>query len=198
VGFTTSPIPENGPVTAVRVTCGLAYDCFGRELILQNAQEVPVPEVSPNGNAMTLLLRYKDTARFPKRDEASGVCIGAKLSFFQEEPELIWKPSKQVTFTDGVPLAVVDYESTVPFLDEEFAAPYSRPFARPRIAGGSSIAGSTAWEVGETRSYNRFQARIDASAAGFTRSLLFHPAQGPSRTRMVLSSSGLLSILDLP
>src|SRR4030095_3370535 len=79
LGLRVSPVPASGSLTAVRVTCGLAYDCFGRELILQDTREIPVPTPPPRqGNLqvppMTLLLRYKDSAQFLQRNDLASVC----------------------------------------------------------------------------------------------------------------------------
>ncbi len=174
-GLKVSPVLNGKDLTAVSVTCGLAFDCFGRELILQNTQEIPVPEVSPDGTAMTLLIRYKESAQFPKRNETSGVCLPGQRSPFQEEPDFLWKPSGRIEVKDGIPLAQVNYGTDgKPSLDEEFAAPISRPLARPRIANGATIPGSTAWELWDVKGQSNnpihigFQVRINTSAAGFT------------------------------
>jgi len=115
VGFglmTSVERDEHGAVTKIRVDCGLAYDCFGRELMLQRPGEMLVPKVPPQeGNAATLLIRHKDTAHFPKRNEMAAGCLTADLSPWREQPELMWKPSHTVEAQDGVPLARVGYET---------------------------------------------------------------------------------------
>lgn len=187
LGLTASPIPESGPVTAVRVTCGLAYDCFGRELILQNSREIQVPTASPQGiDKMTLVIRYKEEAQFPKRNDTLGVYLPSQCSPFQERPDFLWKPFDQAQVTDGVPLAQVNYGTDGKPSLLNFAAPISRPLARPRIASGATIPGSTAWEAWEMKVQGNkplqigFQVRIDTSAAGFTEApYYFAWLQGP-------------------
>ncbi len=182
-GLKVSPVINGKDLTAVSVTSGLAYDCFGRELILQNSREVKLPVALPQGvDKMTLLIRYKESAQFPKRNQTSGVCLPGQRSPFQEEPDFLWKASGRIEVRDGVPLALVNYGTVgKPSLDEEFAAPISRPFARPRIASGATIPGSTAWEVWEKQGITiGFQVRIDTSAAGFTEApCYFAWLQGP-------------------
>ena len=170
MGLKTSPVvDEQGLITAIRVTYGIAYDYFGRELVLQEVQEIPVPGAQENEGAIMLLIRYKGTNLFPKRGEVPDICVGAKLSQYHEQPEFVWKPSKLFRFNDGVPLAMLKYESGIPALDEEFTSPLSRPIARPRIASGSTIPGSTAWEAWKEKDIIiGFQVRIDTLAAGFT------------------------------
>ncbi len=181
---TSSVLNEQKVMTAVRVTCGVAYDCFGRELILRSTREVPVPAMPPNVNAMTLLIRYKDAAQFPQTREIAGACIGPNFSPFQEQSELVWKPSHTVEIQDGVPLARVN--NNPPSLDSEFAPALSRPLARPRIASGATIPGNTPWKLWTIQGTKAesiklgFEVEIDTSAAGFTQvPCYFAWLQGP-------------------
>ena len=179
LGLTVSPVPASGSLTAVRVTCGLAYDCFGRELILQDTREIPVPTAPPpQGNLqvtpMTLLLRYKDSAQFPQRNDLAAVCLPCAGSPFQEEPDFVWQPADRVQVTDGVPIARVNFDNQIAILDQQFTAPLSRPLARPYLASGATLPEHTVWEpwlleVNEQSVLIGIQTRIDTSAAGFTR-----------------------------
>jgi hypothetical protein len=180
LGLTVSPVPASGSLTAVRVTCGLAYDRFGRELILQDTREIPVPTAPPpQGNLqvtpMTLLLRYKDSAQFPQRNDLAAVCLQCASSPFQEEPDFVWQPANRAQVTDGVPIARVNFDNQIAALDQQFTAPLSRPLARPHLASGATLPEHTVWEpwsphldVGRLRPIIGIQTRIDTSAAGFT------------------------------
>jgi hypothetical protein len=178
LGLTVSPVPASGSLTAVRVTCGLAYDCFGRELILQDTREISVPTAPPpQGNLqvtpMTLLLRYKDSAQFPQRNDLAAVCLPCAGSSFQEEPDFVWQPADRVQVTDGVPLARVNFDNQIAILDQQFTAPLSRPLARPYLASGATLPEHTVWEpwsieVGEQLVQIGAQTKIDTSVAGFT------------------------------
>ncbi|MDZ7268432.1 MAG: hypothetical protein ONB48_11920 [candidate division KSB1 bacterium] len=184
---TSSVLDANNVMTAVRVTCGVAYDCFGRELILRSTQEVPVPAMPPEDeNAMTLLIRYKDAAQFPKRNEIASAWIGPEFSSLQAQAELVWKPSHAVEVRDGVPLARVNYSGKLPSLDPEFTPALSKPLARPCIARGATIPGNTPWKLWSIQDRTGqpiklgFEAEIDTSAAGFTQvPCYFAWLQGP-------------------
>jgi hypothetical protein len=177
LGLTASPVPASGSLTAVRVTCGLAYDCFGRELILQDTREIPVPTAPPpQGNLqvtpMTLLLRYKDSVQFPQRNDLAAVCLPCAGSSFQEEPDFVWQSADRVQVTDGVPLARVNYNGEVS-LDQQFTAPLSRPLARPYLASGATLPEHTVWEpwfpADHPTEQIGIQTKIDTTAAGFIR-----------------------------
>ena len=176
-GLAVSPAVTGRDLVAVEVDCGLAYDCFGRELVLRAARRVTLPPAGPRPAAsVTLLIRYK---------EASGDRSSASLN----GPELFWKPTATVEVTGGVPLARVNYTPEAK-LDDAFATPISRPLARPRIASGSTVPGDTAWELWkENLSDIRrerhevpigVQVTADTSAAGFSQTpAYFAWLQGP-------------------
>ncbi|MCI0485451.1 MAG: hypothetical protein L0229_02510 [Blastocatellia bacterium] len=197
-GLKASPVyadDGNGSLIAVRLTCGLAYDCFGRELILQETRKIAVPDSEGRkASGMTLLIRHKETALYQKRSDRGEACLPGCDSTFQEEPEFLWRPSDCVKATDGVPLAVVNYETlqgedeSVKTLrwQDEFVAPVSRPLARPRVASGMTIPGNTPWELWRVSVPGKgdvtvgVQTRIDTSTAGFTRKpCYFAWLQGP-------------------
>jgi hypothetical protein len=97
-GFHVSPVISGGAVTAFDVDCGVAYDCYGRELILQSARRVEVPRLEPQKpTIVTLLARYKPVS--PRVARRSSI----------EAADLIWKPTKKVDTDDGVPLARLSY-----------------------------------------------------------------------------------------
>lgn len=159
----------------VRITPGLAYDCFGRELILQSAFKKALPPVSADEeDTFTLLIRYKDISYYSKQSEFPEICNISESSMFQEVPEFVWKASRRVIVTDGVPLARLIYDGdNSPSLEEGFIALGSRPLARPRVASGTTIPGKTFWELWTELVNNKplplgFQVKIDTGAAGFT------------------------------
>jgi hypothetical protein len=178
-GLTVSGVTEGGEFTGVSVTCGLAYDCYGRELILQTARKLPRHPLTESRTPMTLLLRYKETSRFPRKKDLPDVCPNAI-----ETADLLWKPTAGVELEDGVPLARTVYDigaggAISLIIDPGFRTQVSRPLARPRIESGATIAGDTQWEIwsenllGLTKRIQQVplgvQVSIDTSAAGFTR-----------------------------
>lgn len=138
------------------VGCGLAYDCFGRELILR--EDRPAPPPPPDATT-----------------------TGAQTLLIQSAPggaQLVWEPTSNLGTRNGVPLARATFAASGVTLDETFLEPHARAIARPRLATGDTVRGDTPWEpwnievVGpeglpQTQSVG-VQTRIDTSAAGFT------------------------------
>lgn len=105
-GLKVTPEESTGKVTAVRVECGLAYDCYGRSLLLQTAREIELPKFNPNASRITLVASYKPTNSFPRSAETSCGCGHV------DQPDFVWFPTSKVMVTDGVPLAQLSYESS--------------------------------------------------------------------------------------
>ncbi len=175
LGLEITPVPDTGAITGIRIEPGVAYDCFGRAVILVTEQVVPIPAAPSGGSgSMTLLLRYKETSQFPKPGETSGVCPTCCAGAAPESPESAWKPSEQATSADGVPVARVTYDRGQPLLDSLFVTPASRPIAKPYLANGATVPGGTvwtAWKVGGVGNEITIglQTVVDTSEAGFTR-----------------------------
>jgi hypothetical protein len=171
-GLAVSPGSTNSQVI---VETGLAYDCFGRELLLQRRKTILFP---PGVDETLLLIRHKDDRRIPRPIDLSGVCSPESERLIDGEVEFVWKPAKSVTVRDGVPIARALPDSgsgSTLELDPDFTAPLSRPLARPRVAHGATIPGATPWEIWQLAPRARFtggvaslQVRIDTSSAGFT------------------------------
>jgi hypothetical protein len=152
----------------VEVGGGLAYDCFGRELILPTDRELPVPTPPGDGSDRILVIRFREGDGAPSPGELAGVCFGGPVP---RGAELAWIGPRRLRATDGVPLARVGFEGEVPILRDDFQAPAARPLARPRLGSGSTVAGGTAWEIwnlGRQSLYLGLQVRIETRAAGFT------------------------------
>jgi hypothetical protein len=147
-----------GTVTAgvltVLVDCGLAYDCFGRELILETAQ--PAPPILPGPGSLNLVIAYNRGTT----------------------PQLFWKLEREVRIGDGVPVGRVAYSGSAATFDATFRPPYVRAMARPRLSTGDTVHGDTPWEpwvetmIGADGSPTPVtvgvQTHVDTSAAGFT------------------------------
>jgi hypothetical protein len=175
LGYEITPLPDTGPLTGIRIEPGVAYDCFGRAIILVAEQVVLIPAAPSDGSgSMTLLLRYKEASRFPKPGETAGVCLTCCAGAAPESPELVWKPSDRVTPTDGVPAARVSFDRGQPLFDSVFVTPASRPIAKPYLANGETIPGGTVWTAWKEGSPGNeitlgIQTVVDTSEAGFTR-----------------------------
>jgi hypothetical protein len=129
----------------VVVSPGLGFDACGREVVL--VEEATIEPPQDLGHAVALVLRGCGDRR---------------------APELAWVPLHRMARCDGVPLARL-------FPGEDGLKPWparSRPIARPRVAFGSTLPGSTAWTpwlaLERSGAGLGLQTRVDTRAAGFT------------------------------
>jgi hypothetical protein len=160
--------------TFVTVTAGLAYDAFGRELILETDQTVMLPAGVQDNDVFVLLARYRMAAPDRRAEDFAAVFCGNQGPVRPGFLELVWKPSKSFAFTDGVLLIAVKIAGGkgTP-ADLPFPLSVSNPLARPQLGSGCTVPGNTAWELWTYVSAGDevvlgVQTTIDTSAAGFT------------------------------
>jgi hypothetical protein len=125
----------------VKVDCGLAYDCFGRELVLSTSRVIPFPVV--NG-AQYLVLAYANNT------------AGLK-----------WIARNEFRASSGVPLALFWVHAGAYLKDDTFRPPAARALSRPRIGAGFTIPGNTPWE--KLPDDAGLKVFVNTSSAGFTR-----------------------------
>jgi hypothetical protein len=172
-GLVAWEYPAAGPTTAIFVEPGVAYDCFGRELILERPQIVPLPTSGSAGavGTFSLVIHYHRPCADRGREAVcwtySGPIGTGTVAFF-------WKPTALFTPTDGVSLGEVTTtlvkNQVVATLDPRFVPTASRAVARPMLASGTTIPGNTPWELwtyGLRQTPIGVQTKIDTSAAGF-------------------------------
>ncbi|HJQ82817.1 MAG TPA: hypothetical protein VKA21_01985 [Candidatus Binatia bacterium] len=171
-GLETSLVDETG-VPALAVEPGLAYDTFGRPLIVSARREVRIPD---RGLPATLLLRVASVPLRASEEEAA-VEPAASRRRHRDEPSLVWRAGASASPRDGVPLVRVLPDPDGPALAPSPRAPRARPASRPHLASGHTIAGNTPWEVwiepglggGQQTAAVGIQTRVDTTTAGFTR-----------------------------
>ena len=133
---------------------GLAYDSFGRELLLLYKTSIPFADTQ---EPAFLVLSYQSG----EQHDAS--CAAASLA---------WVPVKHFSSRDGVALAQTEINGGAVSLKPEFVQRQTRALARPRIASGTTIPGATIWENWDVSGWLEIvpgvQVRIDTSSAGFT------------------------------
>lgn len=167
----------------ITIKSGLAYDCFGHELIFIQSQSIPVPKSEA---PILLVIRRVDLCDCQPAGDAPGACFPVKSSPGARDIDFVWITEDKFAVRDGVALARVDEAGK---LDDSFVVHQSRPLARPRIASGATIPGATTWEVWDLKQTTRaravenvfsLQVRINTSSAGFTRApAYFAQLQGP-------------------
>ena len=112
-GLSVTPQQTGGKLSGLTVGCGVAYDCYGRELVLQTNKEVPIPLIgSSRFSRLTLLIRYKQTTEF-QGNQLAETCRPNCCPGLPEEPEFEWKPTACLEIADGVPIAELRWESSV-------------------------------------------------------------------------------------
>ena len=161
----------DGDPSRRRVACGVAYDCWGRELLLQRSRDIQLPT-----DASWLILRYRQVSAGSSCCGHSDLgCVGDESLLLDRDVELVWVPVESFEPVRGVALA----KFTDGDLDPAFRPPQARPLARPRLARGQTVRGNTPWEPwivdepdgqgGLRQKVVGVQTHIDTSAAGFTR-----------------------------
>jgi hypothetical protein len=163
-------------VDSVTVQPGIAYDCFGRELILTSQQSLPIPR---DAEDMMLLVQYAENTSEALLQEISQACLPTGFQITAQS-KLFWKPCHSVKVRDGVPLACMtttlfQASQENPALAPNYIPRLVRPLARPRIGSGTTIPSATAWKSWKVSDGNRltllgFEVEIDTSSAGFTES----------------------------
>ena len=181
------PLPASREATAVMVSPGLAYDAFGRELVLARQTRLAVPAspatpvgpgsgpaapgATPAAATRVLTLRYTDAD--PAAAGAALEPCGAPAPA-AGTAELAWISTDRPRPADGVPLGKLRVEDGRLAWDLAFRQPLVAPILRPRFANGATLPGGTSWtfwtlSTGELPPFPvGLQVWIDTGAAGFT------------------------------
>jgi len=180
-GLMCSPVPDANNPTGISISPGIGYDVFGRELILEKPQIVPLPSnISPDLiGAVSLLMCYRPPSGMLRPDEASELCWTAAGCVAAGTAEFVWKLGDRLNPSEGVALFAVYYTKGKVKAPDHYVQVASRPVALPLLANGATIPGNTPWvpwSQGFTTGPHQepipdligVQTRIDTSAAGFT------------------------------
>lgn len=158
--------------STLTVDCGVAYDCAGRELILQRRRSIQIP-ASP----ATLILRRRlgqpeNSCCLP----TDPGCAPAGRFDVEQDLELVWQTGPLDPL--GVVLSRTHLVNAVLQPDAAFRPVLARPIARPHLSRGETVRGNTPWENWEVavpdgqggfrQQVVGVQTHIDTSAAGFT------------------------------
>jgi hypothetical protein len=188
----------SSPSYSVLVNPGIAYDSFGRELILERTQSVAPPlNISPQFNGdVSLLMRYKPLPRPIDSGSRSEICWCGTGSVVAGTAEFVWMQGDRFDPCAGVPVCALSIKGgeMLRRLNPNLKKPSTKPVARPLLGSGATIAGNTAWEPWSAGfsldendnpipNYLGVQTWVDTSAAGFTRvPCYFASLQGPLRS----------------
>ncbi len=137
---------------------GLAYDCFGRELLCLDRRSIAPPPDEPDG---------PESWRLVLRAASSQLLTPTPLDFR-------WLPAAEPLSPDqGVILAVGSWTDGEFRLEGRRQQPSTRSLSRPRLGSGATVHGKTDWRewsvVGSfgRRSVSGVQVTVNTAAAGF-------------------------------
>jgi hypothetical protein len=100
--------------THVEIDCGVAYDCYGRELILQAPKRMALPP-EPDKAPFERVTLVASIAAADQHISSKEVLMGTvDCSPNRLTPTFQWKQSRCCQFVDGVPLAEISYEPSAP------------------------------------------------------------------------------------
>jgi hypothetical protein len=149
----------------VEINCGVAYDCYGRELILQVPKQMVVPDPDKEFQRMTLVASFAASDQHISNKEVlmgTVDCSDRRLAAM-----LQWKQSRYCQFVDGVPLAEISYEPWAPL--ESLPAsvrfppsPDQKVFYDPVKKRLIAIDGLTEAEVAELKALSKNAAFVTA------------------------------------
>ncbi len=131
------------PQQAVEVAPGLAYDAFGRKLILEQPRRIPLPDGELPEHGLRLVMSYARGRRVGRQGSLSQACWPGDPPGMGQI-SLNWQSGKWFDPRTGVPLALL---LPGPELAPDSYPRRSRPLARPRLAHGATLPGNTAWRL---------------------------------------------------
>jgi hypothetical protein len=138
---------------AVQVQAGLALDCLGRELILNEATELAIPAVSGASDgsgpaAYYLTASYSADAEIVAESRL-GACGYSGAVRRPEQPALRWQePGEGYRHGYDVVLAAIEVQNCQ--LARDVSAAERRdalPAQQPYVAAGRTLAGKTGWRL---------------------------------------------------
>jgi hypothetical protein len=196
----TAIFANDGTLSGVHVNGGVAYDCFGRELVLCPGAVIPLPEGN-NLDTLLLIIRRKAATSSARSKPA---CAPDDCLAGRDDAELAWKQARERGALDGVPLArIVATTNGGPKLglDPALVPPIARALSRPHLAGGATLPGKTVWEAfyagGSGKIPRGVQTRVDTSTAGFADTPCYFAWIETMRKQSDVDLSSLL-LLSLP
>jgi hypothetical protein len=165
-GLQALPVPGTAPIVA-EVLPGLAYDPFGRELVLGATRRLAAPAAAAGDDPAPLLLVLRDA------EAAALAACGTPAAGAGDTAELAWQPEERWRPADGVPLARLAVGGGELSWDLAFLPPFAAPEARPKVESGRTLAGGTAWVPWPAPALSHrlelgLLVWVDTRAAGFT------------------------------
>ncbi len=197
----------------VRVLPGIAYDGYGRELVLSRPAEFRFPELAIR-KACDLVMRYQESREFPHRSPWQEVCLpkacadtpagrSRRFSPLQEQPAFRWRPAGTAHLGEEVPLVRASRATTAEIELDHSPRRNTAALTRPHIGYGTALIDPLSllyWFEDVGRPSPEFvgaQVEVNTSSAGFAQTPCYvHMAQlqvrDEQRVRLVLPMQALL------
>jgi len=158
---------------AVTVQPGYALDCQGREIILPEVLELPVPPVAGNedGSAVTYYLTasYADDEDLTPEIRA-GICDAAGAVRRPERAIIRWQePNEGYRFGLDIVLASIEVKECQLAADASAAVRRDAvPEQQPYVAAGQTVEGGTRWQLWPNGNQRMgVVTTVDTTSAGF-------------------------------
>lgn len=162
------------PPGQIVVGPGLAYDCFGRELVLAHSRVLPGPHLlvpgQTLGNEYALVMSYDPGLGQRQARQELIPCEETSGPLAGEQPAFAWRQPGTVRV--GVEVPVVGVRLTNGGIDDALnlgIRQYTQPAARPHIVAGITPR-EQRWELWREEQGDRIvglQIRVDTRDAGF-------------------------------
>jgi hypothetical protein len=158
----------------VTVEPGYAVDDEGRDILLSEQMEIPIPHVL---GAATLVLTasYQRDASFRLRSRLAQVCLREGASKLLEQPAFYWQQPTDLSFGPQIPLVKVELFNGILQGQPDFRLRrYARRESVPIIGWGNTEPGETGWVMGDQPQPPNdvkslwLRIKVDTSEAGFT------------------------------
>lgn len=172
IAFGLEVLGEKG-ARVVTVQPGYALDCLGRDLVLTDRLDVPIPAAA-GPLSYFLVAAYADDDSLPAT-QRRGPCDTAGTVRLDERPDLRWvrpdDPAADSRFRPGqdIVLASIQVQNcrlATAAADKERR--YAAPAPQPLIASGQTMPGATPWKIWqESGVVLGVQTRVDTARAGF-------------------------------
>ena len=156
----------------VQVGPGVAYDCFGREIVLGQMQIVPHPFAlfePAAGMSLTLVISHPSEGDRAAAPDVLAPCPGASGGAQSARPVLAWRWEGEVRLGREVPLIgfATNADSTPSF--DTSVRRYTQALSRPHVY--AALTGPeqpwTPWRVTDQQLQIGIETWVDTSDAGF-------------------------------
>ena len=189
LGFT---VTGGAGSTSLHVGPGYAIDSLGRELLLAEDLDLPVPDTESRAG-LVLVMNYQPGGAFRARPGLGSVCIAAGLDPRIDRPLFAWRAFDELDLGPDIPLArVTVQQGTLIGAPDLGVRRNANRMVRPHIGFGSM-------EFDAPRDRQILEVQVDTSEAGFSQTPNYFATLGspdPKAAAALLSLVNAVSFID--